>query len=398
MENRNLFVTSHERIRNTYCPAFKFRPNMKKMIPLTIILTLALFSARAGSLQSGQLAVLRAGDGELDLKLRQAPIFIDEFATGKFNQSPLSSIAIPTNGPNALFFNGHAATEGILARSADHRLLTVAGYGGVNLLQSNGTPSLLNIGRAFCTVDAAGAIHTTIYQGLGENEKMNPRGVVTDGANNFWGCGNAFGTVYWSPSSAAPTVFDSAPNSRAIRIIGNTLYVTLNGADATAGDTPAGIFCFQDATGNPAPLPRLAGSELKLEVKAREPYTKIAGFDMNPEHTIAYTADTVAGIQKYVKSNGSWNFAYNFSIPQTIPTGDNHSAGCFAVVVNFSGAAPVIYATTTEGYGGSVNSNRVVQIVDTNATATVTTIAQAGSAKIAYRGIDFTPDSRAAKP
>lgn len=363
-----------------------------KTLATTLLFALAGWTAHAASLQSRHLAVLRAGDGQIDPKLRQSPIFIDEFAPGTLNQAPLSTIAIPTNGPNALFFNGHAATEGILARSANHHFLTIAGYGGVSLLQSNGTPSVLNIGRAFCTVDSTGAIHTTIYQNLGRNEKMNPRGVVTDGSNNFWGCGNAFGTVYWNPSSAKPVVFDPVPNSRAIRIVGDTLYVTLNKADAIAGDSSAGIFSFIDGSGNAAALPRLAGSQLKLEVKAKEPYTRIAGFDMNAEHTIAYTADTTTGIQKYVRTNGAWQFAYNFSIPQTISTTADNSTGCFGVVVDFSGATPIIYATTTEGYNGCVNSNRVVQIVDTGATATVTTVAQTGSAKIAYRGIDFTPE------
>ena len=220
---------------------------------------------------------------------------------------------------------------------------------------------------------------------------MNPRGVVTDGTNNFWGCGNAYGTVFWNPSSGKPTVFGSIPNSRAIRIIGNALYVTLNQADATAGDSSAGIFSVADSSGNAAGLARSADSTLKLEVKAKEPYTKIAGFDMNAARTIAYTADTMAGIQKYVKTNGTWQFAYNFSIPQNIPESENGSTGCFGVVVDFNGATPIIYATTTEGYNGSVNSNRVVRIEDTGATAKVTTIAQA-STKVAYRGIDFTPE------
>lgn len=112
---------------------------------------------------------------------------------------------------------------------------------------------------------------------------------------------------------------------------------------------------------------------------------------MNPAGTIAYTADTVDGIQKYVKTGGDWKFAYNFSIPQNIPASQNHVKGCFALAVDFNGPAPIIYATTTEGYGGSVNSNRVVQIVDTNAAATVITVAQSPSVKIVYRGIDFTP-------
>jgi len=34
-----------------------------------------------------------------------------------------------------------------------------------------------------------------------------------------------------------------------------------------------------------------------------------------------------------------------------------------------------------------------VRIVDTNATAVVTTLAQAGSVNVAFRGIDFTPET-----
>ena len=367
---------------------------MKITILTAVTLTFTGLMAHAGSLQPKHLAVLRAGDGHLDLKARQSPIFIDEFVPGSSNNAPLSSVAIPTNGPDTLFFNGHAATEGILARSADHRLLAIAGYGGVNLLQVPGTPSMLtDLGRGFCTVDATGATHTTIYTTPATDEKLNPRGAVTDGTNNFWGCGNAFGTIYCNTASPAErTEFAAVPNSRAIRIINNVLYVTLNGPDGLADGIPAGIFSFEEKSGTPAPLPRSPASRLKLEVEAKEPYTKIAGFDMNPAGTIAYTADTVAGIEKYVKTNGTWKLAYNFSIPQNIAAADNHATGCFGVVVDFSGPSPIIYATTTEGYGGSVNSNRVVQIVDTGATARVTTVAQSPSVNIAYRGIDFTPE------
>ena len=75
------------------------------------------------------LAVLRAGDGAIDA-LEAIAGFIDEFAPGSFNAAPLMTLAIPTNGPDAMFFNGHAATEGMLCRSSDDRFLTFAGYGG----------------------------------------------------------------------------------------------------------------------------------------------------------------------------------------------------------------------------------------------------------------------------
>jgi hypothetical protein len=364
------------------------------LLTATVVMLVELATeAQSSAFLPKHLAVLRAGDGVLDLHLKQSPAYIDQFTPGSFNEAPSVSISIPTNGPDTLFFNGHAATEGILTRSADRHLLAVAGYGGVNLLQTNGTPSLLDIARVFCTVDAAGKIHTMIYRKTSGVDKMNPRGVVTDGTNNFWGCGNALGTVYYQPGGTGlPVAFTGAPNSRAVQIVDNTLYVTLNGPDGDASDLPAGIFSFTDADGRATPLPRAEDSKLKVVVAAKDPYTKLAGFDLSPDGTIAYTADTVAGIQKYVKSGGTWKFAYNFSIPQHIPADQNRGTGCFGVVVDFSGAAPVIYATTTEGYNGCVNSNRVVQIVDTNATAKVTTLAQAGSSKIAYRGIAFTPE------
>jgi hypothetical protein len=388
-------VTFPALIRDAYCASYSLP--MKTIILACSAAAFTGLMVQAAPFQSGHLAVLRAGDDQLDLKLKQSPAFVDEFIPGVFNPAPLSSVAIPTNGPNALFFNGHAATEGDLARSADHRLLTVAGYGGESLLQVKGTPSLLDIGRGFCTVDAAGAIHTTIYKLPLGDDKMNPRGVVTDGTNNFWGCGNAVATLYYDAASSSPVVFDSIPNSRAMRIINNTLYTTLNEADAVAGQISPGIFSFLDDSGNPAPMPRSAKTTLQPVVSVQEPYTKIAGFDMNADGTIAYVADTEAGIQKYVKTGGAWKFAYNFAIPQNIPGALNRGNGCFGLVVDFSGHNPIIYATTTEGYNGCVNSNRVVQIVDSGASAPVRTIAQAPSEKIAYRGIDFTPEM-SAKP
>lgn len=374
---------------------------MNKITLTAACLTLAALAGQAGAFQPKNLAVLRAGDGKVDLKLKQSPVFIDEFAPGAFNPAPVSTVTIPTTGPDTLFFNGHAATEGILTRSADGRLLAFAGYGGVNLLQTNGTPALLDIDRGFCTVDAIGKTKTMLYKKNGSDVKMNPRGVVTDGADHFWGCGNSGGTVYYSPDSPGGAVefpLTAVESSRAVKIIGNTVYLTLNGADGTASDLPAGIFSFQNSSGTAVPLPRNDEVKLKNEVPAQEPYTKIAGFDMNPAGTVAYTADTVAGVQKYVKTDGAWKFAYNFAIPQNIPDADNHSTGCFGLAVDFSAPAPIIYATTTEGYDGSVNSNRVVQIVDTGATAKVITVAQAPSDQMAFRGIDFTPEAPATKP
>jgi hypothetical protein len=376
--------------RARMCRAVVEWNKMKKQI-LSVAAILVSAAVNAQFLP-GHLAVLRAGDGVINLHLKQAPVFIDQFDPNSSNPAPSFTVSIPTNGSTTLFFNGHAATEGGLNRSADQRLLTFGGYGGVNLLDKPGTPSLLEIQRGIATVDTAGTVHTFLYHADDETEKMNPRGAVTDGNNNFWNCGNAGANFYLNPAGGKAKVdFDALPNARAVKIINNVLYAILNGADGTAMDQPAGIYRFVDKAGASIALPRQADANIELVVPAIAPFTKIVAFDLNLDKNIAYMADTVAGVQKYTKSNGAWKLAYNFAIPQTLAAADNHGTGCFGLAVDFSGSAPVIYATTTEGYGGSANSNRVIRIVDTNATATVTTIAQCPSTNMVFRGIDFTP-------
>jgi hypothetical protein len=335
----------------------------------------------------GHLAVLRAGDGVIDLKLRQAPLFIDDYATSGSAAAPSFTARIPTNGPNCFFFNGHAASEGELTLSPDKKLLCFGGYGGVDLLQVNGTASRLDIQRGICTVDATGAVHTYLYKLAMKGAKANPRGVVTDGAGNFWGCGNANGAYFFNPTAGTdPVRFTGMPSSRAIEIIHDTLYVSMDAADGILIDKPAGIYRFTDA------LPRQAAAAPQLIIASAPESEKTAGFAVNPAENIAYMADTSAGIQKFVKSGDGWKLDCKFSIPQTIPAKENNAAGCFGLLVDFSGTAPVLYATTTEGYDNSVNSNRVVRIVDSNANAVVSTLIQAGSTNIALRGLAFAPN------
>ena len=349
-------------------------------------------AAQISQFQPGHLAVLRAGDGVMDLHLRQTPMFVDQFDANISNAAASFTVRIPTSGPDEMFINGHAATEGNLTRSADHTLLAFAGYGGVGLLQTGGTPSTMDIPRGGCTIDVSGKVHAFLYGGVPAGTKANPRGLATDGSNNFWGCGNASGAMYYNPvDQKVPERFSALPNSRAVRIIGNALYMTINAADAYADGKKAGIYGFQ-----PDALPRSADTEVVLVVPTAEQYKRVVGFDMNPAGTIAYTSDTSAGVQKYVKSGGAWSFAYNFAIPQVIPADQNNSSGCFGLAVDFSGKDPVIYATTTEGYGSSVNSNRVVKIVDTGAKAPVVTLACTGSTNMVFRGIDFTPEPKPA--
>ena len=357
------------------------------MCILVVVLDLGSAQAQQQGFLPGQLAVLRAGNGVFDLHLRQTPVFVDQFNPINPSVAPSFSVSLPTNGPNSFFINGHAASEGNLTRSADQKLLAFAGYGGVDLLRIAGTAARLDIQRGCASIDRAGAIHTCLYKAKDLETKMNPRGCVADGVSGFWGCGNANGTFFFNPSGMSePVRFTALPNSRAIKVINNSLLAMLNAQDGYIMDKPGGIYGFKPA------LPRQSDTAIELLLPAQTNYEKTVGFDLNHDGTTAYMCDTAAGIQKYVKSGGKWTFAYNFSIPQSIPPALNTGTGCFGLTVDFGGPAPVLYATTTEGYGGSVNSNRVVRIVDTNSTAVVTTLVQAQSTNIVFRGIAFTPE------
>lgn len=351
--------------------------------------TLLAVAANATETQftAGKLAVLRGGDGVISLALKQSPMFIDEFDATTPGNEPLFTVAIPTNGPSSFFFNGHAATEGVLSRSADQKQLVFAGYGGINLLQESGTAARLEIQHGVATVDAAGKVQTTFFKFDAASGKINARGATGDGQGNFWGCGNAGGTFFLpAGSSPMPQELVNFENCRTFRIINHTLYGSINAADGYVSEQSAGIYGFAANT-----LPHETNATPTLVVAAAADYKKTGGFDISPAGDVAYMADVKEGIQKYVKTGGEWKFAYNFAIPQTIPADQNTATGCFAVVADFSQTNPVVFATTTEGYNGAVNSNRVVRIVDTGEKSAVTTLVQATSTNICYRGIEFAP-------
>lgn len=366
--------------------------------------------------------MLRAGDGgsspASDLAAHQTPVFIDQYDPGAANQpSPSLTVAIPRTGSNALWINGNAATEGGLARSADHSVLTISGYCG-DILSLKGTPSRLAYKRGICVIAADGSTHLAYsgdnWYGL-SGAKTNPRGAVTDGTNNFWGCGSEIGTLFYN-SAGNSLVIKSVPSTRAVRILNGTLYFSVMTSDGLAGVPErivGGIYDSVDASGAPVALPTNASLRINLVVPSTEPYNHVAGFAINPQGNLAYMADEFSGVQKYVKTGSDWKLACSFYIPGydgphsgilTNAASTQVRAGCFGLAVDFSGGHPIVYATTTESGGssaGNANRNRLIRIDDTNTVAaggTVTnfgrTLATAGGTNITFRAIDFTPEPR----
>ena len=320
-------------------------------------------SSSSSSFAAGNLAVLRVGDGAESLSSHGNPIFIDQFTTGG---TLVNSIAIPDNTTNALLISGNATSEGALTRSADGRLLVMAGY---NIAFTNSASSLpnsssTNVPRVLGTLDVAGnftlaGVTTNQYSG------NNIRSGTTDGLGNYWGAGATSGTFYFGngPSS---TVQNTVANSVVIQDLGGNLCFS------TSKSTP-GIWTIPGAPTVPA-----TASVLVSSGSGSSPYA----FAFNPGFTTAYIADdTLAGkggVQRWDFNGSAWSMSYAFA--------GLTSVGARGVTVDFSGASPVIYATT-----GEASANRLVSITDTGAGSPVTTLATAGVNQM-FRGVAPTPN------
>jgi hypothetical protein len=314
---------------------------------------------------AGNLAVLRAGDATESLSSHGNSVFIDQFTT---NGTLVSSLAIPDNATNALLISGSASSEGALTRSADGRLLIFAGY---NIAFTNSSSSLpgsssTNVPRVLGIVDVNGAfalvgVTTNQYNG------NNIRSGTTDGRGNYWGAGaNSAnnGTLYFGGGPAS-TIQTNVANSIVIQDLGGNLYFS------TAKITP-GIWKIPGTPVVPATCAVFLGT-------SGSPYA----FAFNPNFTNAYVADDTltgkGGVQRWDYNGSTWTMSYAFAGITNI--------GAHGVAVNFSGAHPVIYATTAEA-----STNRLVSITDTGAASTVTTLATAGFDQV-FRGVALTPDN-----
>jgi len=317
---------------------------------------------------AGNLAVLRVGDGAESLSSHGNSVFLDQFST---NGTFLSSVAVPDNATNALIISGSATSEGGLTRSADGRLLLLAGY---HITLTNSTSSLAsssskNVPRALGALDLAG---TFSLVGVTTNQysKNNIRSGTSDGRGNYWGAGANSGTFYFGDAAPA-TVQTNVDNTRVIQQLGVNLYFS------TSSGTPgvwrlSGTPTVSDGPPSLVLAPGTNGSPF--------------GFAFSPDLTTAYVADdTLAGkggVQRWDLRGGNWALSYVFA--------GLTNAGARGLAVDFSGTRPVLYATTAESA-----TNRLVTLVDAGPASPVITLVTAGPNQL-YRGVAFTPDANIA--
>ena len=347
---------------------------MKKIISFILFFTLFTIGQSFSQFTSGNIVVVRIGDGVTPLSNASAPVFLDEYTT---SGGLVQSISLPTsvNGSNYRFVNsGSANSEGALTLSPDKLYLCLAGYD--TAVGYVGIVSAAGIDRVIARVDYLGNINTTtkIPQTNGYNTN-NIRGAVTNDGTAFWTSGTAstssLGGVRYvtlgSTSGTSVQLSSTPTNIRCVNIFNSQLYAT------SASGT------FQGVSSIGTGLPTTTGQTTTLlngfpTTSGPSSY----GFSINSSGDVIYVADDRAsasgGIQKWTLSGGTWTLQYTLN-PST-------SIGCRGITVDWSGANPVIYETGTD--------SKIYVVTDIGSGSVASVIATAGTNKV-FRGIAFTP-------
>lgn len=310
----------------------------------------------------GNLVVLRVGNGLAALSSAGTPVFVDEYTTaGAFVQSH----SFPTNGNSALVNSGTASSEGGLMRSPDGTLLCFAGYNTNAGVASVAGTTAASVPRAVGTLNADGNFILVAKAGT-QFSGNNVRSAAADGDDNFWAAGANSGTYYVGTASAAATVQSALANTRILNIFNGNLHFSVGTG------TARGLYGFSGT-----PVAAASATQIIDTGGSSSPFA----FALNAAGNVAYIADDSAlasggGIQKWTNSAGTWSLAYTLT---------NANLGSRGLAVDFSGANPVLYTTTTE-----TSANRLVKITDTGDTSSATTLATA-PINTAFRGVTFAP-------
>ncbi len=317
----------------------------------------------------GNLVVLQTA-GTTNKASSQATL--KEFTT---TGTPGITVAIPTTGATPFQTAGiYGGSEGFLSTSSDNKFLVVGGY------RTSGTFSDITGTTASSVPRALGIIYPSGYYLEVDTSTTfysanDIRGGISDGTN-FWasGASNATdGINYFGPGAKLP--LGVGAKAYGLRIFNGQIYYSTQKAGPNNTASQMGILTLGTGLQTTGP----AATSLVINTGATN---TPEDFSINPAGDVCYIAinlNTVnGGIQKWTKVANVWTLAY------TLGTGVTNM-GAYGLVVDYSGANPVIYATTFDGGG-----NRVIKITDIGSTSTATTIVPV-TAGVYYKGISFAP-------
>ena len=348
---------------------------MKKVQPFLRFVATALIAATpflspqsaSAQLTQGNVVVLQVGDGSAALTSASTAIFLKEYNTTTAAQAaPVSTITIPITGAARLVTSGSATSEGLITLSSDSSRIVIAGYDTTTAFAGIAGTTSANIARAIDTVSILG------IPGRADTTKTafsgnNIRSATRNNSENYWAAGGNSGTYYMGNLSTPLSVQTAPTNTRFVLAANGNIY-------CSTGSATIGIYKIpgQPTVATPATMLFATGT-------ASSPYS----FAINASETVAYVSDDRAvaantgGIYKWTLTAGVW------SPVDTLRFGTTTPAGTRGIAVDWSGAYPTIYATTTD--------NRLIRWNDSaNFTHYYTVLATAGT-NTAFRSVAFTP-------
>jgi len=357
-----------------------FISSRNKVFSIILFLTIvaATINVRAAAFTAGNILVERVGAGLATLNSGATNLFIDEYLPGTASQSsPVQGVSLPsvsprpTANPFNLMDSGSASSDGQMTRSVDGSVIEMPGYNGIpgdaGIVNSDGA----TIPRVIGIINSSTSIDTSRTMNAYTNGN-NFRSVISVNGSAFWCAGansaasssSLRGIVYFAGSTATK-LFDV--NARYINIASNQLfYSTQSGT--------VGIY----ALGSGLPTSGSPTASLVIGPTGGSPAPE--AFQFNPATNICYIADSRAskgGVFKYSYTGGVWVSNYLFSV----------SGGAFGLAVDWSGANPVIYATTADG-------KNLFKITDTGSGSTVTVLATVDGSTKAFHGVALAPKSQ----
>ncbi|MFD1628760.1 sialate O-acetylesterase [Pseudopedobacter beijingensis] len=243
---------------------------------------------------SGNLTVLRAGDGTRANGTGAQRLFIDEYTPGG---NFLRTVALPTRetvtGTNkALVAPDLNSNYGLMTLSNDSSRLVIPGYeaglGDSGVSTGSGE-------RVIGFVNADGDIDTKYTIDMGSN---NLRSATADD-DNVWAIGTSLGVRYMDITNPATSTISGSPGSpRGIGVFNGQLYVS---------SSASGYYLYKVGAGLPTTTGQSATLLPGMPATAGDPY-QFAFFNTegNTEPDLLYIADNTLGLRKFWYNGSVW--------------------------------------------------------------------------------------------
>lgn len=352
-----------------------FKQILFRSLLLVLLFSGNIYAQKSSSLtfKSGNLLVVRVGDGKTPLTADAAPVFLDEYtATGNLVQS----VPMPVAGKRAqaaFVLSGNNSSHGFSALSSNGQFVTLLGYDArpgtsESELKAAATPKVVAL------VSAKG-IDTRTAEAI---DIIDARTAVTSNGKDIWFAGQKGGVRYiHARGSRSERISPPNPNAgRQLSIFDGQLYVSTSNSSG---------YITKIGKGTPI-IPSRVSAILTYVPDMRFLAHGYVFFDVNPAvpgaDLLYVNVDQGAGfLRKYINNGNGWE---EVGSPATGAAYKNT-----ALTGTLEDGKPVLFASA---------AGKIIRITDLAASMeqlnvqTETIISAAPHT--AFRGLTFTPDSK----